>query len=262
MPIVRVNNRQISYWEGNDAQQARRETVLFVHGAGGGQLNWSFQKGFFERHAHPVVIELHGHGESGGEGEQTIGRYAEHILSFMRALNLRKSFLVGHSMGGAIVQTLALKHPEVVKGIVLVGTGARLRVLPSILEGIKNNFKETVPMIIRSVFSRRAPQEFIEKGIQQLMGVRPEVLYGDFLACDHFDTMEELEKIDLPTLIICGEEDELTPVKYSQYLHGRIKGSRFEVLPRAGHMVMMESAEAFNERVKAFIGDSVFSSHQ
>jgi pimeloyl-ACP methyl ester carboxylesterase len=63
-------------------------------------------------------------------------------------------------------------------------------------------------------------------------------------------------------LIICGEEDELTPVKYSQYLHGRIKGSRFEVLPRAGHMVMMESAEAFNERVKAFIGDSVFSSHQ
>ena len=72
-------------------------------------------------------------------------------------------------MGGAIVQTLALRHPEVVKGIVLVGTGARLRVLPSILEGIKNNFKETVPMITRYAFSRKAPQEFIEKGIEQLM---------------------------------------------------------------------------------------------
>ncbi len=165
-------------------------------------------------------------------------------------------------MGGAIVQTLALRHPEVVKGIVLVGTGARLRVLPSILEGIKSNFKETVPMITRYAFSRRAPQEFIEKGIQQLMGVRPEVLYGDFLACDHFDTMEEVEKIDLPTLIICGEEDELTSVKYSQYLHSRIKGSRVEVLPKAGHMVMMESAEPFNERVKAFVGDSVFSRNQ
>jgi pimeloyl-ACP methyl ester carboxylesterase len=259
MPIVRVNNRQISYWEGKDAQQAGTETILFVHGAGGGQLTWSFQKGFFERHAYPIIIELPGHGGSGGEGEQEIGRYAEHVHSFMRTLGLRKSFLVGHSMGGAIVQTLALRHPEMAKGIVLVGTGARLRVLPSILEGIKNNFKETVPMIVRSVFSRTAPQEFIEKGIQQLMGVGPEVLYGDFLACDHFDTMEELEKIDLPTLVICGEEDELTPVKYSQYLHGRIKGSRLEVLPRAGHMVMMESAETFNERVKAFVGDSVFS---
>ena len=259
MPTVRVNNRQISYWEGKDEQQARRETILFVHGAGGGQLTWSLQKGFFERHVYPIVIELPGHGESGGEGEQEVGRYAEHVHSFMRTLGLRKSFLVGHSMGGAIVQTLALRHPEVVKGIVLVGTGARLRVLPAILEGIKSNFKETVPMITRYAFSRKAPQEFIEKGIQQLMGVRPEVLYGDFLACDHFDTMEELEKIDLPTLIICGEEDELTPVKYSQYLHGRIKGSRFEVLPKAGHMVMMESAEPFNERVKAFVGDSVFS---
>jgi len=262
MPTVRVNNRQISYWEGKHEQQAGRETILFVHGAGGGQLTWSLQKGFFERYTHPIVIELPGHGESGGEGEQEIGRYAEHVHSLMRTLSLPKSFLVGHSMGGAIVQTLVLRHPEVVKGIVLVGTGARLRVLPAILEGIKSNFKETVPMITRYAFSRKAPQELIEKGIQQLMGVRPEVLHGDFLACDHFNTMEEVENIDHPTLIICGEEDELTPVKYSQYLHSRIKGARLEVLPKAGHMVMMESAETFSARVKAFVENSVFSRNQ
>ena len=140
-----------------------------------------------------------------------------------------------------------------VKGIVLVGTGARLRVLPSILEGIQKNFKETVLMMTRYAFSRNAPQEFIERAIDQLMQVRPEILHGDFLACDRFDFMKEVEKIQLPALIVCGEEDEMTPVKYAQYLHDRIKGSRLEVLPRAGHMVMMESAEAFNERVNAFI---------
>src|SRR4030042_3374356 len=112
-------------------------------------------------------------------------------------------------MGGAIVQTLALNHPEVIKGIVLAGTGARLRVLPSILEGIINNFEETVPKITRTACSRTAPREFIERGIEQLMRCGPEVLYGDFLACDRFDIMSEIQNIDLPTLILCGSEDEL-----------------------------------------------------
>ena len=262
MPTVRVNNRQISYWEGKDAQQEGRETILFVHGAGGGQLTWSLQKAFFERHAHPIMIELPGHGESGGDGEDEIAHYAEHVHSFMNILNLPKSFLVGHSMGGAIVQTLALRYPMLVKGIVLVGTGARLRVLPAMLEGVQKNFKDTVLMMTRYAFSRKAPQEFIERGIDQLMHVRPEVLHGDFLACDRFDILKEVERIQLPALIVCGDEDEMTPVKYSQYLHDRIKGSRLEVLPKAGHMVMMESAEAFNERVKAFVGDSVFSKNR
>jgi pimeloyl-ACP methyl ester carboxylesterase len=259
MPIVRVNNRQISYWEGKDEQQAGRETILFVHGAGGGQLTWSFQKSSFEKLFDPIIIELPGHGESGGEGEEEIGRYAEHVDAFMRVLNLPKTFLVGHSMGGAIVQTLALNHPEVIKGIVLAGTGVRLRVLPSILEGIMNNFEETVPTITRAAFSRTVPREFIERGIEQLMRCRPEVLYGDFLACDRFDIMNEVQNIDLPTLILCGSEDELTPVKYSQVLHTRIRGSRWEILPDAGHMVMMEAPDAFNEKIKAFILNPVFS---
>jgi pimeloyl-ACP methyl ester carboxylesterase len=71
--------------------------------------------------------------------------------------------------------------------------------------------------------------------------------------------MNEVEKFDLPTLILCGEEDELTPVKYSQFLQGRIKGSRLEVLSNAGHMVMMESALAFNETIRAFIVNPTFS---
>jgi pimeloyl-ACP methyl ester carboxylesterase len=71
--------------------------------------------------------------------------------------------------------------------------------------------------------------------------------------------MNEVEKINLPTLILCGEEDELTPVKYSQFLQNRIKGSKLEVLPHAGHMVMMESAKAFNERIEEFISTLTFS---
>jgi pimeloyl-ACP methyl ester carboxylesterase len=256
MPIARIGKKQISYWIGRRGVLEGREIVLFIHGAGGGQFAWSFQKDFFEKQFNPIIIDLPGHGESGGEGEEEIGKYAEHVHSFLKALGLQKVFLVGHSMGGAIVQTLALTHPEVMKGIVLVGTGARLRVLPMILNGVKNNFEETIPKIVQFAYSRKAPGELIERGVSDLLKCRPETLYGDFLACDRFDVMNQVERIDLPTLVLCGDDDDLTPVKYSEFLHQHIKGSKLEILPNAGHMVMMESAEAFNEKVGEFIFDN------
>lgn len=253
MPIVYVDGKQINYWTGRKGLLEERETVLFIHGAGGGLYTWSYQKSFFEKEFNPIIIELPGHGESEGEGKQEIVGYAEHVYALLKALSLKKVFLVGHSMGGAIVQTLALSHPEAIKGIVLVGTGARLKVFPMILEGIRSNFADTVTMINQFAFSRKAPSDLIEKGVSLMVQCKAEVLYGDFLACDRFDVMKEVEKIVLPTLILCGDDDQLTPVKYSQFLQSRIKGSKLEVLPNAGHMVMMESSQAFNEKIRAFI---------
>ena len=242
----------MSYWAPRKDLSGGKETILFVHGAGGGQLSWSFQKGFFEKDFYPILLDLPGHGESGGHGEDDIGRYAEHVHSLIRALRLPKLFLVGHSMGGAIAQTLALSRPDALKGIVLAGTGAKLKVLAAVLTGIKNDFENTVRNIVQFAFSRRVSAELIERGTTQLLKCPPEVLYGDFLACDRFDLLKEVEKIDLPTLIISGEEDGMTPVKYSEYLHRQIRDSRIEILPGAGHMVMMESPEAFNRTLKEF----------
>lgn len=204
-----------------------------------------------------MILELPGHGESEGEGEREILKYAEQVDHFMNALNLQNIFLVGHSMGGAIVQTLALIHPEAIQGIVLVGTGARLKVLPLILDGIKNNFEETVQKINQFAYSRKAPLDLIEKGILGMRQCRAEVLHGDFMACDRFDVMKEVEMIHLPTLILCGEDDQLTPPKYSQFLHSQIKGSKLAVLSDAGHMVMMESPQEFNEKIREFIFDNL-----
>jgi pimeloyl-ACP methyl ester carboxylesterase len=259
MPIVRINGKQISYWTGRKGILEGRETILFIHGAGGGQYTWSYQKGFFEKEFNPIVIELPGHGESGGEGEEEIVTYAEQVYAFLQAVDVRKIFLAGHSMGGAIVQTLALTHPEVIKGIILVGTGAKLKVLPMILDGVKADFEETVRKITQFSHSRKTPLVFIERGVADMLQSRPEVLYGDFAACDRFDVMKKVEKIDLPTLILCGEDDELTPVKYSQFLHSRIKGSKLEVLPNAGHMVMMEAPQAFNEKIAEFVSNPTSS---
>ena len=258
MPIVPIEKRQVSYWVGNKGLLKGREILLFIHGAGGGQFTWVYQKVFFEKQFNPIIIELPGHGESGAEGEKEIGKYAEQVFDFLKILNLMKVFLIGHSMGGAIVQTLALRHPEVIKGIVLVGTGVRLRVLPMVLNGLKDNFEETVPKIVQFAYSRKVPKDLLERGIAEMLRCRPEVLYGDFLACDRFDLMSEVEKIDLPTLVLCGQEDELTPITYSQFLHNKIKHSKLDILLNAGHMVMMESPEIFNKKIGEFISTPTF----
>jgi pimeloyl-ACP methyl ester carboxylesterase len=247
----------MNYWTSKESPSETREVILFVHGAGGSQFIWSYQKTFFEKGYHPIVLELSGHGESGGRGEDEIGRYADHIHSFLKTLGLRKVFLVGHSMGGAIVQTLALTHPEVIHGIVLVGTGARLKVVPEILNGIKNNFEETVRKIARFAYSPKVSPDLIEQGIENLLQCSPQVLYGDFLACDRFDLTKEVEQIELPTLVLCGDEDQLTPVKYSEFLQSRILRSKLEIIPGAGHMVMIEAPEGFNRRVGEFISEGI-----
>ncbi|MBM4305982.1 MAG: alpha/beta hydrolase [Deltaproteobacteria bacterium] len=258
MPIERIIGSQISYWVSGKGFTEGREFVLFIHGAGGGQYTWSYQKGYFEKEFNLIIIELPGHGESGGEGEIEIGKYAEHVYGFIKALRLSKVFFVGHSMGGAIVQTMALRYPEIIKGIVLVGTGAKLRVFPLILNEIKENFEEAVKKINEFAYSRKASPDLIKKGMDGMRLCRPEVIHGDFSACDRFNVMNEVEKINLPTLIICGDEDELTPLKYSQFLQNKIKGSRLEVISGAGHMVMMEAPSLFNAKIKEFLLNPTF----
>jgi len=255
MPVVRINGKQLSYWVGGKGLSDREKTVLFIHGSGGSQLVWSYQKAFFEKGFDPIVIELSGHGSSDGTGEEEVGRYTEEIRGLLRALGLSRVFVVGHSMGGAIAQTLALADPGMLKGIALVGTGARLKVAPFILEGLLAHFEETVRRISTFAYSPKVSPELLERGISLLLRCRPEVLHRDFLACDRFDLISDVGRIDLPALIVCGAEDQLTPVKYSEFLHNHIQGSRLEILPGAGHMVMIEAPEAFNEKVGAFARD-------
>ena len=255
MPAVLIGAKQIRYWIGRGGLPKGGEALLFIHGAGGGQFVWSAQKAFFEKRYNTILVDLPGHGESGGEGEDEIAGYARHVHSFLGSLGLKSVFLVGHSMGGAIAQLMALDFPGAIKGMILVGTGARLKVLPVILDGIRNHFEETVRRMTRYAYSGKTAPEFIERGISELLKCRPEILYGDFLACDRFDITSRVGGISLPALILCGEEDELTPVRYSKFLHENIKGSRLEVIPDAGHMVMLESPGLFNEKIHQFISD-------
>ena len=156
-------------------------------------------------------------------------------------------------MGGAIILELALKPPDGLKGIVVVGSGAKLAVTRAIFQMLSENPEAFFQSIDQFAFSSAAPQASRERFVRVTRQCPPSVIFNDFKACDHFDIRNRLPEIKLPTLVLCGEEDQLTPVKYSRYLHENIATSRLVLIPQAGHMVMAEQPDLFNRAVTSFL---------
>jgi len=232
------------YYFAHEADNFLRPPVILIHGAGGTHLSWPPQ---IRRLPNQRIfaVDLPGHGKSEGVGHQTIDDYAEHILDFMKAVRLNAAVLVGHSMGSAIALTVALHSPKQVSALGLVGSGSKLRVSPVILQNASepSTFMDAVHMVNDFSYSEHAKARLKEQGEQKLSETRSTVLYGDFLACDAFNVTDQLSKISMPTLIVCGAEDKMTPPKYSELLRDNISNSRMEIVANAGHMVMLEQPE-------------------
>jgi len=223
-------------------------TLFFIHGAGESHKIWENQIGFF---CNATAVDLPGHGA--GSGKRTVDDYVRDVKRLCDEKGLRNVVLIGHSMGGAIAQKFALDHPEYLKALVLVCTGAKLRVDPIIFETIKRSYAKAIELIRELAFSKKAATDIKEKVLQEMKNISPEAVYGDFEACDKFNIMDRLKEIKTPTLIICALDDQLTPVKYSEYLKNNISNSKLEVIADAGHMVMLEKPKEFNEKLEKFI---------
>jgi len=239
---------------------ADRPTLLMIHGAGGSSENWQNQvraskapAGRLGGSVNALAVDLPGHGESTGPGHFDMDAYAAWLSEILRTVFDEPPFVMGHSMGGSIVQKVALSDPNLMRGIILVGTGPRLQVAPAFLEGLQKDFETTVDTLMAYAYAPDADTRLVQQGINLMKAAGPEVAYGDFYACDRFDVRDRIGAIDLPCLVLCGSEDKLTPPSLSRKLHDAIRGSRMEIIPHAGHMVMVEQFQAFNERVLDFI---------
>jgi len=99
----------------------------------------------------------------------------------------------------------------------------------------------------------RNQRKLIKEVNRDMAKTLPGIGYSDFSMCNTFDVMNQLETIKAPTLIICGEDDKLTPVKYSTYLNEHISSSSLQVIGNAGHMVMLEQGTEVNKKILEFL---------
>lgn len=246
--IIRYSDRSVG------SPSTERPALVLIHGAGGDRYHWSpgLRRLSEER---VLALDLPGHGESGGTGERSIDAYRAQIEAWMDRVGLERAVLGGHSMGGAISICTALHGSSRIAALILVGTGGRLRVNPTILEGMSSNesYERTVKEIVSWSFGSQASPRLMELAGKRMLDTEREVYLGDFQACDAFDELERLDQIELPSLVICGSEDQMTPVKYSQRLDQDIPESELVILEGAGHMVMLESPNEVESAIKRFM---------
>ncbi|MFN8411976.1 MAG: alpha/beta hydrolase [Anaerolineales bacterium] len=219
--------------------------VILLHGAGGFHLSWPPTIRRMQEHA-IYALDLCGHGKSKGDGWKNIDEHVNDVVQFMNSLGLKQVALTGHSMGGAIALSLAVQHPELVSSLILISTGSKLGVSPALLEAASRveTFPAAIEMLVENSFSRYADARTRELTKQRLLLTNPLTFHADLLACHAFNMQDSLPFISVPTLVVCGSLDQMTPPKYSQTLHDHIPNSKLEFIPNAGHMLMLERPDS------------------
>lgn len=264
MPTITLNNNPIFY-----TQRGGRAgiTLLLIHGAGGTHLDWPAGLRQLADTA-VITLDLPGHGRSPGPGHDTISGYAGAVAAFIDALKLEKVVLAGHSMGGAIALELALRPLPALAALVLLATGARLPVSDAILQQVLTDFDSAAAFITQHAWSQHVPNAVRMAGLARLRQTPPEVLLGDFLACNSFDVRHRLAEIAVPTLVIGAAGDKMAPPKFSEFLAAHIPRAKLLILENAGHMLTLEREDEVETAVQAFMkvqeqereGGSPFSS--
>lgn len=254
VPFINVNGASIHYAFEAPPGTGRDPAVLFVHGAGGTHAHWRFQMRHVGQQWRALAVDLPGHGDSQGDGYRTIPEYRDFVQALLDALGIPRAVLVGHSMGGGIAQSFALAYPGRLAGLVLVGTGARLRVHPDIFAAIQRDMEEAGRLISQWAYSDSALPGTVAQAAEAFARNRATVLEADFQACNTFDLMGEIAAIRVPTLVLCGAEDRLTPVKYARFLQQEIPGAALTAILGAGHLVMLEKPGEVNRALTSFLG--------
>jgi pimeloyl-ACP methyl ester carboxylesterase len=231
----------------------RRERVVLIHGSGCSADSWRYQVIGLAREFEVMAPDLPGHGTSAPTDDPSIERYASTVTRLLQRLATRRVFLVGHSMGGAVALQVALERPDLLKGLILIGTSAYLdsmALTPEILlwavAALPQKFKGMF-------FSDQVTAEALAIAREDVRRCSLEAVMGDFAACRKFDFRGRLKRLNLPTLILCGGDDLITPVRHSRRLHKDIAGSVLVVIERAGHMLPLESPQRINAAIRDFV---------
>lgn len=262
MPKVNVNNINLYYEEYGEGQP-----IVFIAGLAADHLVWQGIVRQYAQNYRVIVIDNRGVGRSDCPNyPYSIEMMADDIAALCQALNLGEVHFIGNSMGGAIVQYLAYKYPNITKSIVISNSFIRVNTNVALF------FKATLELmrqgaspeaLIKATLSWVYSSNFLstEGLIDQLCKLRlanpypvTSESYGNQLAAImNFDSEKWLEKIHKPCLVICSDEDIITPAKQSCALAKLIPNAKYYLFEGVGHLPHMEQPEVFNRVVLDFI---------
>lgn len=254
MPFADLDGRRIFYEEHGSG-----DAVLLVNGLGADHTTWALQTEFLKAHFRVVVFDNPGVGQSEGPpGPYTSELFGDVGAALLRHLDIGRAHVVGASMGGVIAQQLALRHPELVRSLVLHCTWGRC---DSYLAALFRSWQTCARGLSALHLSRQlwlwvftpswyerpgAIEELERRTLEAPYPQSPDAFCDQAEACIAHDELDRLGEIEAPTLIAVGDSDLLTPAYHSLAIKERMPNALLHVWPKMGHAPFWEIPDEFN----------------
>lgn len=239
--------------------------VLLIAGLGDPAEAWQSQLDGLADRYRLTAFDNRGVGRTPpADGPPSIATMADDAAALLRSLDTPAAHVAGFSMGSAIAQELALRHPALVRSLVLVGTYARpdalFRAQMALwrwLPAVAPDERAFLEAFFTWVYTPRAHADgTVDRLVEEALAFPHQQLLEAFQAhvdaCLAHDTADRLAQIAAPTLVLAGELDVILPPRFGRFVAEQIRDARFEVLPGEAHQPFQESPEAFDVRVDAF----------
>ena len=239
--------------------------IIFIHGFPFDHSTWDEQVKIIPSRFRPIAYDIHGHGQSeAGDGPFSIEFFVDDLFSLIEYLDLEQCVLCGLSMGGYIALRAIERKPDLFNGLILCDTrsepdinetkinrAASIKLIRE--QGIKKYADESVKNLFWTENIRKnIPAIALIKSIIEKMSSEA-ISYTLMALAARTDTTESLEQIRIPTLIIVGEYDKITPPIVAEALHENITGSDLVVIKDAGHLSNLDNPEEFNIALLEFL---------
>jgi pimeloyl-ACP methyl ester carboxylesterase len=262
VPHAELDGRRVYYEEHGSG-----DPVLLVNGLGADHTAWALQTEYLAEHFRVVVFDNPGVGQTEGPpGPYTTALFGDVAASLVRDLGIENAHVVGASMGGLIAQQVAVRHPEIVRSLILhcswweadPYTQALIRSWQTFARaaGMRDLFRQIWLWVFTPRFFEERAETFeeLERQIAQDPHAQTVDAFCDQAeACLSHVALEQIADVTAPTLITVGDGDILTPPAHSHALHERIAGSTLHVWPRMGHAPFWEIPDEFNRLNRDFL---------
>ncbi len=259
--LLEINNFTIAY---NDVGVGTIP-VIFLHGFPFDKSTWKGQFDALKATNRVIAIDIRGFGQSKDENSVlSIDLFSTDLMLFMDKLKIDTAIICGLSMGGYIALNAVNKYPNRFEALILCDTQCiadskevkenRYKTIDQIKENNANEFNEN---FVKNVFhpeSLIAKTEIVEHLRNIVFSNSKEISVAGLTAlAERYETCSILDTISIPTLIICGREDKVTPISQSEFMNKKIKNSIFKIVDNAGHVSNLEQPEAFNLYLSNFL---------
>lgn len=258
---IEVNKIKISY---NDVGIGKIP-VVFLHGFPFNKSMWDNQLETFKETHRFIAVDFRSFGQSTNDDSAlSMDVLADDLIGFLNALKLRQVIICGLSMGGFVALNAITRYPERFAALILCDTNCvadkpeqKEKRYKTIEEIEKNGISKFSATFLDSLFADdtySTNKQLVGKINADILANSPEVIMNGLKALAmRTETCSSLGKIAVPTLIICGREDEITPLEQSEFMNKHMKNATLKVIENAGHLSNMEQPEAFNAELLEFL---------